>query len=131
MRYCGVDVDVLKDVAEISQGNGNWLRISADLPFFTPCGGKGRALFSSFARMENCTHFSFLEHVALVGQAAVQSAMAGEQASDFDYFLGQRRVPRMSVNFCDAPQIDIANTVDEGSISFGPLSRFGWKLVGK
>jgi len=135
MRYRGVGVDIPRSIAGISPRNegGDWLRISNDLSFFTPWGEKGSALFSSVGRVETATYFSFLEPAALAGQAAVQSAMAGEQASTFYYFPGQRRVRRMPAYSYDAPQIGMDNqySVDEGNIFFGPLDRFDWKLVGK
>ncbi|MGA4816151.1 DUF1329 domain-containing protein [Pseudomonas aeruginosa] len=54
-------------------------------------GGKGSALFSSLGRLENATFFNYLEPAALAGQSAVQTAVAGEQATTFYYFLGQRQ----------------------------------------
>lgn len=135
MRYRGVGVDIPESIAGISprKGGGDWLRISNDLSFFTPWGKKGSALFSSVGRIETATYFSFLEPAALAGQAAVQIAMAGEQASTFYYFPGQRRVRRMPAYSYDAPQIGMDNqyTVDEANIFFGPLDRFDWKLIGK
>lgn len=135
MRYRGVGLDIPKTIAGISprKAGGDWLRVSNDVSFFSPWGEKGSALFSSVGRIENATYFSFLEPAALAGQAAVQSAVAGEQATTFYYFPGQRRVRRMPAYSYDAPQIGMDNqySVDEANIFFGPLDRFDWKLVGK
>lgn len=116
-----------------STQRGEWLRQSTDTFFFTPWGKKGSALFSSVGRLENATFFNYLEPAALAGQSAVQTAVAGEQATTFYYFPGQRRVRRMPSYSYDAPQIGLDNqyTVDEANVFFGTMDRFDWKLIGK
>ncbi|WP_085586562.1 MULTISPECIES: DUF1329 domain-containing protein [unclassified Pseudomonas] len=134
MRYRGVGVEIPRSVSGISpRKGGEWSRQSVDIFFFTPWGKKGSALFSSVGRLENATFFNYLEPAALAGQAAVQTAVAGEQATTFYYFPGQRRVRRMPSYSYDAPQIGLDNqyTVDEGNVFFGTMDRFDWKLVGK
>lgn len=83
--------------------------------------------------LENATFFNYLEPAALAGQSAVQTAVAGEQATTFYYFPGQRRVRRMPSYSYDAPQIGLDNqyTVDEANVFFGTMDRFDWKLIGK
>ncbi|MBV4458409.1 DUF1329 domain-containing protein [Pseudomonas sp. COR58] len=134
MRYRGVGVEIPRSVSGISpRKGGEWSRQSVDTFFFTPWGKKGSALFSSVGRLENATFFNYLEPAALAGQAAVQTAVAGEQATTFYYFPGQRRVRRMPSYSYDAPQIGLDNqyTVDEANVFFGTMDRFDWKLVGK
>lgn len=134
MRYRGVGVEIPRSVSGISpRKGGEWSRQSVDTFFFTPWGKKGSALFSSVGRLENATFFNYLEPAALAGQSAVQTAVAGEQATTFYYFPGQRRVRRMPSYSYDAPQIGLDNqyTVDEGNVFFGTMDRFDWKLVGK
>lgn len=134
MRYRGVGVELPRSISGISpRKGGEWLRQSTDTAFFTPWGKKGSALFSSVGRLENATYFSFQEPAALAGQAGVQTAVAGEQATSFYYFQGQRRVRRMPSYSYDAPQIGLDNqyTVDEANVFFGAMDRFDWKLVGK
>lgn len=100
---------------------------------YTPWGEKGSALFSSFDRLEVATYFSYLDPAALAGQAGVVTTKAGEQATTFYYFPGQRRVRRMPAYSYDSPQIGLDNqyTIDESNVFFGPMDRFDWKLVGK
>ncbi|MCG8291370.1 DUF1329 domain-containing protein [Pseudomonas entomophila] len=135
MRYRGVGFDMSKTVSGLSPrtGGGSWLRTSTDWFMYTPWGQKGSALFSSFDRLEVATYFSYNEPAALAGQAGVVTTKAGEQASTFYYFPGQRRVRRMPSYSYDAPQIGLDNqyTIDESNIFFGPMDRFDWKLVGK
>jgi len=135
MRYRGVGFDMSKTVSGISprKGSGEWLRTATDWFIFTPWGKKGSALFSSFDRLENATYFSYQEPAALAGQSGVITSTAGEQATTFYYFPGQRRVRRMPSYSYDAPQIGLDNqyTIDESNIFFGPMDRFDWKLVGK
>lgn len=134
MRYRGVGVEIPKSISGISpRKGGEWLRQSTDTFFFTPWGKKGSTLFSSVGRLENATFFNYLKPAALAGQSAVQTAVAGEQATTFYYFPGQRRVRRMPSYSYDAPQIGLDNqyTVDEGNVFFGTMDRFDWKLVGK
>ncbi|MBA6058749.1 DUF1329 domain-containing protein [Pseudomonas juntendi] len=135
MRYRGVGFDMSKTVSGLSPrpGAGSWLRTSTDWFMYTPWGQKGSALFSSFDRLEVATYFSYNEPAALAGQAGVVTTKAGEQASTFYYFPGQRRVRRMPSYSYDAPQIGLDNqyTIDESNIFFGPMDRFDWKLIGK
>lgn len=134
MRYRGVGLEIPRTISGISpRKGGEWLRQSTDTLFFTPWGRKGSALFSSVGHLENATYFNFQEPPALAGQAAVQTAVAGEQATTFYYFPGQRRVRRMPSYSYDAPQIGLDNqyTVDEANVFFGAMDRFDWKLVGK
>ncbi|MCO8260024.1 MAG: DUF1329 domain-containing protein [Pseudomonas asiatica] len=135
MRYRGVGFDMAKTVSGISPrpGGGSWLQTSTDWFMYTPWGQKGSALFSSFDRLEVATYFSYNEPAALAGQAGVVTTKAGEQASTFYYFPGQRRVRRMPSYSYDSPQIGLDNqyTIDESNIFFGPMDRFDWKLVGK
>lgn len=135
MRYRGVGFDMSKTVSGLSPrtGGGSWLRTSTDWFMYTPWGQKGSALFSSFDRLEVATYFSYNEPAALAGQAGVVTTKAGEQASTFYYFPGQRRVRRMPSYSYDSPQIGLDNqyTIDESNIFFGPMDRFDWKLVGK
>ncbi|WCD78242.1 DUF1329 domain-containing protein [Pseudomonas sp. TUM22785] len=134
MRYRGLGVDIPKSISGISPRKGReWLRQSTDTFFFTPWGKKGSALFSSVGRLENATFSSYQEPAALAGQAGVQTAVAGEQATTFYYFPGQRRVRRMPSYSYDAPQIGLDNqyTVDEANVFFGAMNRFDWKLIGK
>lgn len=134
MRYRGVGVELPRSISGISpRKGGEWLRQSTDTVFFTPWGKKGSALFSSVGRLENATFFNYQEPAALAGQAAVQTAVAGEQATTFYYFPGQRRVRRMPSYSYDAPQIGLDNqyTVDEANVFFGAMDRFDWKLLGK
>ncbi|HEJ1963646.1 TPA: DUF1329 domain-containing protein [Pseudomonas aeruginosa] len=134
MRYRGVGVEIPRTISGISpRKGGEWLRQSTDTFFFTPWGKKGSALFSSVGRLENATFFNYLEPAALAGQSAVQTAVAGEQATTFYYFPGQRRVRRMPSYSYDAPQIGLDNqyTVDEANVFFGTMDRFDWKLIGK
>lgn len=135
MRYRGVGFDMSKTVSGISprSGGGSWLQTSTDWFMYTPWGQKGSALFSSFDRLEVATYFSYNEPAALAGQAGVVTTKAGEQASTFYYFPGQRRVRRMPSYSYDSPQIGLDNqyTIDESNIFFGPMDRFDWKLVGK
>lgn len=135
MRYRGVGFDMSKTVSGLSPrtGGGSWLRTSTDWFMYMPWGQKGSALFSSYDRLEVATYFSYNEPAALAGQAGVVTTKAGEQASTFYYFPGQRRVRRMPSYSYDAPQIGLDNqyTIDESNIFFGPMDRFDWKLVGK
>ncbi|MGJ7547972.1 DUF1329 domain-containing protein [Pseudomonas sp. B12(2017)] len=134
MRYRGLGVEIPKSISGISpRKGGEWLRQSSDTFFFTPWGKKGSALFSSIGRLENATFSSYREPAALAGQAGVQTTVAGEQASTFYYFPGQRRVRRMPSYSYDAPQIGLDNqyTVDEANVFFGAMDRFDWKLIGK
>lgn len=135
MRYRGVGFDMAKTISGISprQGGGEWLRTSTDWFAYTPWGAKGSALFSSFDHLEMATYFSYNEPAALAGQAGVVTTKAGEQATTFYYFPGQRRVRRMPSYSYDAPQIGLDNqyTIDESNVFFGPMDRFDWKLVGK
>jgi hypothetical protein len=135
MRYRGVGFDMSKTVSGLSprEAGGSWLRTSTDWFMYTPWGQKGSALFSSFDRLEVATYFNYYEPAALAGQAGVVTTKAGEQASTFYYFPGQRRVRRMPSYSYDAPQIGLDNqyTIDESNIFFGPMDRFDWKLVGK
>lgn len=135
MRYRGVGFDMAKTASGISprKGGGEWLRTSTDWFAFTPWGEKGSALFSSFDHLELATYFSYNEPAALAGQAGVITSKAGEQATTFYYFPGQRRVRRMPSYSYDAPQIGLDNqyTIDESNVFFGPMDRFDWKLVGK
>ncbi|MDU9393937.1 DUF1329 domain-containing protein [Pseudomonas sp. zfem002] len=135
MRYRGVGFDMSKTVSGLSprDAGGSWLRTSTDWFMYTPWGQKGSALFSSFDRLELATYFNYNEPAALAGQAGVITTKAGEQATSFYYFPGQRRVRRMPSYSYDAPQIGLDNqyTVDESNIFFGPMDRFDWKLVGK
>ncbi|CAI8730894.1 WD-40 repeat-containing protein [Pseudomonas sp. IT-P74] len=135
MRYRGVGFDMSKTVSGISprKGGSDWLRTSTDWFMYTPWGEKGSALFSSFDRLEVATYFSYLDPAALAGQAGVVTTKAGEQATTFYYFPGQRRVRRMPAYSYDSPQIGLDNqyTIDESNVFFGPMDRFDWKLVGK
>ncbi|WP_237881918.1 DUF1329 domain-containing protein [Pseudomonas sp. PGPR40] len=135
MRYRGVGFDMSKNASGISprRGSDDWLRTSTDWFFYTPWGEKGSALFSSFDRTELATYFTYLEPAALAGQSGMQTLKAGEQATTFIYFPGQRRVRRMPAYSYDAPQIGLDNqyTVDESNMFYGPMDRFDWKLVGK
>ena len=135
MRYRGVGFDMSKTVSGISprKGGNDWLRTSTDWFMYTPWGEKGSALFSSFDRLEVATYFSYLDPAALAGQAGVVTTKAGEQATTFYYFPGQRRVRRMPAYSYDSPQIGLDNqyTIDESNVFFGPMDRFDWKLVGK
>ncbi len=135
MRYRGVGFDMSKTVSGLSprKGGGDWLKTSTDWFIFTPWGEKGSQLFSSFDRLESSTYFSYMEPAALAGQSGVITTKAGEQATTFYYFPGQRRVRRMPSYSYDAPQIGLDNqyTIDESNIFFGPMDRFDWKLVGK
>ncbi|MFZ6047071.1 DUF1329 domain-containing protein [Pseudomonas sp. CR3202] len=135
MRYRGVGFDMSKTVSGLSprKGGGDWLRTSTDWFIYTPWGEKGSALFSSFDRLESSTYFAYQEPAALAGQSGVITTKAGEQATTFYYFPGQRRVRRMPSYSYDAPQIGLDNqyTIDESNVFFGPMDRFDWKLVGK
>ncbi|WP_350404873.1 DUF1329 domain-containing protein [Pseudomonas sp. W17] len=135
MRYRGVGFEMSKTVSGISprKGSEDWLRTSTDWFMYTPWGEKGSALFSSVDRLEVATYFSYYDPAALAGQAGVVTTKAGEQASTFYYFPGQRRVRRMPAYSYDAPQIGLDNqyTIDESNVFFGPMDRFDWKLVGK
>ncbi|MGA4640133.1 DUF1329 domain-containing protein [Stutzerimonas stutzeri] len=134
MRYRGLGVEIPKSISGISpRKGGEWLRQSTDLFFFTPWGERGSALFSSVGRIEHAGFFNYLEPAAMAGQSAVQTAVAGEQATTFYYFPGQRRVRRMPSYSYDAPQIGLDNqyNVDEANMFFGTMDRFDWKLVGK
>ncbi|PYC41646.1 DUF1329 domain-containing protein [Pseudomonas soli] len=134
MRYRGLGVEIPKSISGISpRKGGEWLRQSSDTFFFTPWGKKGSELFSATGRLENATFSSYREPAALAGQAGVQTAVAGEQATTFYYFPGQRRVRRMPSYSYDAPQIGLDNqyNVDEANVFFGTMDRFDWKLVGK
>ncbi|WP_256592457.1 DUF1329 domain-containing protein, partial [Pseudomonas sp. FW507-12TSA] len=134
MRYRGLGVEIPKSISGISpRKGGDWLRQMTDTFFFTPWGKKGSALFSSVGRLEYATFNIYQEPAALAGQAGVQSTVAGEQATTFYYFPGQRRVRRMPSYSYDAPQIGLDNqyTVDEVNVFFGAMDRFDWKLIGK
>ncbi len=134
MRYRGLGVEIPRTISGVSpRKGGEWLRQSTDTFFFTPWGKKGSALFSSLGRLENATFFNYQEPAAQAGQSAVQTAVAGEQATTFYYFPGQRRVRRMPSYSYDAPQIGLDNqyTVDEANVFFGAMDRFDWKLIGK
>lgn len=134
LRYRGLGVEIPKSISGISpRKGGDWLRQSTDTFFFTPWGKKGSALFSSVARLESATFVIYQEPAALAGQAGVQTTVAGEQATTFYYFPGQRRVRRMPSYSYDAPQIGLDNqyTVDEVNVFFGAMDRFDWKLIGK
>ncbi|MCO8312939.1 DUF1329 domain-containing protein [Pseudomonas mandelii] len=135
MRYRGVGFEMSKTVSGLSprKGSDDWLRTSTDWFMYTPWGEKGSALFSSFDRLEVATYFSYYDPAALAGQAGVVTTKAGEQATTFYYFPGQRRVRRMPSYSYDAPQIGLDNqyTIDESNVFFGPMDRFDWKLIGK
>lgn len=135
MRYRGVGFDMSRNASGVSprKGSEEWLRTSTDWFIYTPWGEKGSALFSSFDRMELATYFTYFEPAALAGQSGVQTLKAGEQATTFYYFPGQRRVRRMPSYSYDAPQIGLDNqyTVDESNMFYGPMDRFEWKLIGK
>ncbi|WCD77904.1 DUF1329 domain-containing protein [Pseudomonas sp. TUM22785] len=135
MRYRGVGFDMARTVSGLSprKGGGDWLRTSTDWFMYTPWGQKGSTLFSSTDRLEVATYFSYNEPAALAGQTGVITTRAGEQATTFYYFPGQRRVRRMPSYSYDAPQIGLDNqyTIDESNLFFGPMDRFDWKLVGK
>ncbi|SDI45864.1 MULTISPECIES: DUF1329 domain-containing protein [Pseudomonas] len=135
MRYRGVGFSMPKDTAGISprRGSNDWLHTSLDMFMFTPWGGKGSSPFSAADRVEVGTFFSYNEPASFAGQAAVSISKAGEEATTYYYFPGQRRVRRMPSYSYDAPQIGLDNqyTVDETNIFYGPLDRFDWKLLGK
>lgn len=133
MRYRGVGVEIPRSISGISPRKGGVVAPVHRHLLPDPWGKKGSALFSSYGRLENATFFNYLAPAALAGQSAVQTAVAGEQATTFYYFPGQRRVRRMPSYSYDAPQIGLDNqyTVDEANVFFGTIDRFDWKLIGK
>ena len=134
MRYRGVGVEIPRTISGISpRKGGEWLRQSTDTFFFTPWGKKGSALFSSVGRLENATFFNYLEPAALAGQSAVQTAVAGEQATTFYYYPGQRRVRRAPQVSYDGPgtAADGLRTSDNFDMYNGAPDRYDWKLEGK
>lgn len=134
MRYRGVGVEIPRTISGISPRKGGGMVTSVDRYLLLHAlGEKGEcALLVSWPPGE-CDLFNYLEPAALAGQSAVQTAVAGEQATTFYYFPGQRRVRRMPSYSYDAPQIGLDNqyTVDEANVFFGTMDRFDWKLIGK
>ncbi len=96
MRYRGVGVEIPGPFPEFLHARGMVTSVDRYL-LLHALGEKGSALFSSVGRLENATFFNYLEPAALAGQSAVQTAVAGEQATTFYYFPGQRRVRRNAV----------------------------------
>ena len=82
MRYRGVGVEIPGPFPEFLHAKGEWLRQSTDTFFFHALGEKGvrssRQLAAWRMRL-----FNYLEPAALAGQSAVQTAVAGEQATTF------------------------------------------------
>ncbi|MEN1900299.1 DUF1329 domain-containing protein [Pseudomonas aeruginosa] len=101
MRYRGVGVEIPRTISGISPRKGGMVTSVDRYLLLHALGEKGSALFSSVGRLENATFFNYLEPAALAGQSAVQTAVAGEQATTFYYFPASaacgecRRTPTM------------------------------------
>jgi len=135
MRYRGVGA-VISGATFLSPRAGatDWIKPRAKQTIFWHWGAEGSRKVSELGGVASATYFTYVEPVALAGQAAFITDYLDKPGTDtYYYFPGQRRVRRMPAYAYDAPQIGFENqyAIDDTQVFMGALDRFDWKLVGK
>ena len=132
-RYRGIGTNIPKTNLSISpKPGGDWIRTQSDQDFYYPWAKKGSNLFSASNHVETYAYYLYSQPASYAGQAGIFTLRANADAETFIYFPGQRRVRRMPAYTYDSPALgmDAQYNIDEGTMWFGSIDRFNWKIVG-
>ena len=101
--------------------------------YFSPWARKGQFSTTDFQSLVAGAYYTYVQPIALAGQATVSRQYYDKQMDTFYYFPGQRRVRRMPTYAYDTPLMGYENqyAVDQTWIFNGNPDRFDWKIVGK
>ena len=136
MRYQGVAMTYPNGTTAVSphKGGNEWIVAGYEQTYYWPWAAKGSRKLSEVGNIFTQTYFTFLNPVALAGQAGIISDFVNQPGTEaYYYFPGQRRVRRLPSYAYDSPQLGFENqyALDETQVFMGAPDRFDWKLAGK